>query len=139
MINTSPSDGSTLNWNFQEPVPNELIPHNTELDGEVLEAELGISSNGNDRFKLTVAALDENGNVVRNLYDYITMTEAAAWKMNEFIKATGLANQPGQVQLSEQALKGLKARINVVEDTYVDSNNKAQVTNKIGRWLSPKV
>lgn len=129
--------GNSIEWDFQVPEPSELIPDGTCCVAHVTEATLGLSSKGNDSFKLKVAAMGEDGKVRRHLYEYITLTEKAAWKTNQFIQATGMATDGGQISLSEEGLTGLTGNVRIKIDSYVDKNGEEQTTNKIDRWLSP--
>ena len=128
---------SKITFNFEEPESNELIPDGTELNARVHDVELGLSQSGNERFKLKVKALDENGDAIRTIPEYLTMTEKAKWKVEEFLWSTGYAKEAGQVKLSEEALMGLEGRIRVNQYTFEDSAGVQKVTNGVDRWLAP--
>ena len=130
------NDTHNVKFTYQEQRPQELIPHGSEVEAEVKATAFEISKGGNDMLVLDLVIYNGEGQVIRNMKDYLTFTEAANWKVSTVMKATGLAPEDGQeMVLDESILVGKRAWVKVLVEDWTNMEGETKPTNKIAAWL----
>jgi hypothetical protein len=123
---------------FEKQEPSVLLPQGHVCAVRVDSVEDCVSQSGNEMLKLKVKALDDKGEVVRSLNEYLVFTPKAQWKISQFLESVGMASETGQqVEVSAETLTNAEGRVRIAQETYNDQDGKEQVTNRIGTWLSP--
>jgi hypothetical protein len=109
-----------------------------EYDYEVIEAEEKQSNAGNDMFALELSIFNANGSR-KKVFDYLVISDKAAWKLRHFSTSCGLLAQyqrgslmanemigrTGRCTIGTQAAKDSYPAKNVVRD-YIGSAAPAQ-------------
>jgi len=96
----------------------------------VAEAKEGTSSNGNPKIDLK---LDVNGTTV---YDTLVFTDAAAWKIDTFLKATGQApaKKGAMVDVNAEMCLNAVGRVRIGQKPGLKDPSK--IYNSVEAWLT---
>lgn len=97
----------------------------------VEEAKEGQSQSGNPKIDLR---LNVGG---ANVYDTLTFTENAGWRIDTFLKSCGLAPEKGQfVDLTAKMCEGAVARVRIGKKPGIKDPSK--IYNSVEAWLTDK-
>lgn len=97
----------------------------------VAEAREGTSQNGNPKIDLK---LEVNGATV---YDTLTFTENAGWRIDTFLKACGLAPEKGQfVEVTAGMCERAVARVRI--GRRPGRKDPGKVFNSVEAWLTDR-
>jgi hypothetical protein len=108
--------------------PKRIILKPGEHNFEVVDANEKKSEAGNDYIELKLRVGEEQASV----YDNLVFTDAAMWKVSQFLYATGLAKSEGEsINLVEEDCLGLTGRCLI--KTGKDKNK--QDRNEIDSYL----
>lgn len=102
---------------FDTPVPKGLYL------AKISEMEETESSNGNEMIALTLEII-QGEYKGRLLWDYIVLTDAAAWKLRQFVDAVGLK---GKGMIDTNTLTGTKLQVRVKHETSAEYGTRAKV------------
>lgn len=99
--------------------------------GRVVEAEMGVTSNGNDKLDIKIEALGAF------IFDTLFFTQAAGWKTDVVLKACNRAPEKGiELEIDENLLIGACAKIEVGVENYLDKSGNTKKKNVIKQWLT---
>ncbi len=108
---------------YQPPPRRDAIPPG-EYEVRVVKATEEISSNGSDMISLRLRV--EPGKFV---FEHIVFSEAAAWKIAEFLSAFG-EDVSGEKDIHAIDYIGRTARVRLTSVNY-----RGQEENKVAKWL----
>ena len=98
---------------------------------QVSKAESGISKKGNPKIHVELDIVDDPMFNSRRLYDDISLTQAAAWKLVQFCKAAGV--KPQNIVLAE--LVGRTVYADVVSEPFgEDDDGNPKMSPKIAKY-----
>ena len=139
MIETTNNSGNKeITVTFESPETGELLEEGSIVDVRIEDAEFNLSNSGNENCRLMLKVLNPQGQVVRTIWDNITFTDKALWKVQAAILSLGLSSTNGErVKLTEALLKDKVGRVQVGVESYRDRNGEERQTNRIARWLPP--
>jgi len=96
---------------------------------EVKSVEFGFSQAGNEKADLQLNVLAHDGKII---YDTLTFTERAFWRIDQALKSLGIAQAKGDAfEISEELLVGKRGWVSLVIEEW---NEKKR--NKVGEWLA---
>ena len=96
---------------------------------EIKSVEFGFSQAGNEKADLQLNVLAHDGKVI---YDTLTFTERAFWRIDQALKSLGIAQAKGDAfEISEELLVGKRGHVQLVVEEW---NEKKR--NKVGEWLA---
>ena len=96
---------------------------------EVKSVEFGYSQAGNEKADLQLNVLAHDG---KTIYDTLTFTEKAFWRIDQALKSLGIASEKGEsVDVSEDLLIGKKGWVKLIVEEWNDRKR-----NKVGEWLA---
>lgn len=102
-----------------------LVPANTEVRVEIIDAEFKTASTGNEMLSLKLKVLTEEYEGT-NIFDNCVITEKALWRLKTALKCFGVDTE-GSIDIDAEDLIGLEGDIIVNQDEY---NGKKKNTVK---------
>jgi hypothetical protein len=117
---------------YDEPIPKGIYRV------KILSCVLTKSSKKNDMFELELEVVrgEHKG---RRLWDYVTLTEEAKWKLSGLIHALGLKEKGS---IDPESLQGKTLTVKVKHETYNteddDGNEITKITSKVGSMIPKK-
>ena len=101
---------------------------------EIRKAIEKVSQSGNPMIKLTCTIIMPDGNDGPEVWEHLTFTEKAAWKIDQVLAAVEIAIVAGEeVDVEPEALIGKKGVCLIGEEA--GSENPEHRFNKIDRWF----
>lgn len=98
----------------------------------VVEAKDDTSKSGNDTIELLLQVIKDDGSKGPKLYDYLTFTEKAFWRVDHFLQACG--KHPGEgkdISINAKDVVGWECRATLV----VGETNKGAKRNEVAAYL----
>jgi Protein of unknown function (DUF669) len=98
----------------------------------VIDATEDTSKSGNDIVKLKLRVIKEDGAKGPALFDYLVLSEAACWKIDQFLAACG--EHPGegiQADLDTKKMIGWECEAELSVENY-EGKKSNKVTNYVG-------
>jgi hypothetical protein len=117
---------------YDEPIPKGVYKV------KILSCLLTKSSKKNDMFELELEVV-KGEHKGRRLWDYVTLTEEAKWKLSGLVHALGLKEKGS---IDPESLQGKTLAIKVKHETYTteddEGNEITKITSKVGSMLPKK-
>jgi hypothetical protein len=120
---------SSINYTFEDRGAIPALLEEGAYEVEVKSVEFGYSQAGNEKADLQLNVLSHDG---KTIYDSLTFTEKAFWRIDQALKSLGIATAKGEsLDVSESLLVGKKGWVNLVVEEWNDRKR-----NKVGDWLA---
>lgn len=123
----------TFTFENRKPEAGALAPDGIH-DVFVVDFDFRLSSNQNDMVELKLRVPGYGP-----FYDNLVFTEAAAWRIDQFLVAIGKAPAVGEsIEINEDLLKGAKAKAKIGHEEYTH-NEKKRTKNVVVEWLPSEI
>jgi hypothetical protein len=97
---------------------------------QVISAELGESSSGNEMFTVKLAVT--RGRLKATVYDHLVTTPNALWKLRSLLEAAGVEIPKGDMDINEDDLVDLEFDVEIVNEEYEGKDRP-----KVNSYLAP--
>lgn len=92
-------------------------------------------SSGNPMLKLTLRIIKSDGTDGPKFTDNLVFTQSAAWKIDAFRAACGLAVEEGETSLEAADCIGLECRAKLSVEDYTNAKGEARQRNTVEAYL----